>query len=162
MCLQGSRPEYEEFENGEHDRGCQRTGNSSVGPHSGRDTRIQHEYRAIQRRGCSGAPATSANRPAPGQHSLRKPGYYQGTVTSIEDVGGITTVQFANGSGQLLCGTAVVFWFDPTTPYGQSMLALALTAKALGSTVYVQGNGTCSTAWPYNNAEQLVAVSVSS
>ena len=89
-------------------------------------------------------------------------GYYQGTVTSIEDVGGITTVQLANGSGQLLCGTAVVFWFDPTTPYGQSMLALALTAKALGSTVYVQGNGTCSTAWPYNNTEQLVAVSVSS
>ena len=85
-------------------------------------------------------------------------GYYQGTVQAVEIVGGIAIITLVNGNGVQSC-TAGEFWFDPTTDPGHSFLALAITAKAIGTTVYVQGNGTCTTAWPQSNTEQAVTVS---
>jgi len=85
-------------------------------------------------------------------------GYYQGYVTDVMASGGIILVTLTNGSGQLSCGTTAQFWVDPSTAFGQSQISLAVTAKATGTLVYVQGNGTCSTAWPYNNTEQLATL----
>ena len=85
-------------------------------------------------------------------------GNYQGYVTDVQTVGGIALVQLSNGSGQLLCSTPL-FWFDPTTAYGQSEMALAITAKATGTVVYIQGNGTCTSAWPESNSEQVSTLS---
>lgn len=85
-------------------------------------------------------------------------GDYQGTVQAVEIVGGIAIVTLVNGSGVQSC-TAGEFWFDPTTDPGHSFLALAITAKAMGTAVYMQGNGTCTNAWPQNNTERAVTVS---
>jgi hypothetical protein len=85
-------------------------------------------------------------------------GSYQGNVTSVFAVGGIVLVTVSNGSGQLVCSGVAQFWADPSTAFGQTQVAIAMTAKATGAQVYVQGNGVCSTAWPYNNTEQLVAL----
>lgn len=78
-------------------------------------------------------------------------GYFQGTVSSVEIVGGIAMVSLiSDGSSyQLNCGTSVsTFWFDPTTDLGHSYMALAITARTTGTVVNVQGNGTCTTGWP--------------
>ncbi|HEY0342500.1 MAG TPA: hypothetical protein VGC34_16990 [Steroidobacteraceae bacterium] len=85
-------------------------------------------------------------------------GSYQGTVTSVFATGGIVLVTVSNGAGQLICSGVAQFWVDPSTDFGRTQMALAMAAKASGALVYVQGNGACSTAWPYNNTEQLVAL----
>ncbi len=85
-------------------------------------------------------------------------GYYQGIVTSVFAAGGIVLVTVTNGSGQLICSGVAQFWVDLSTDFGRAQLSIAMTAKASGAQVYVQGNGVCSPAWPYNNTEQLVAI----
>ena len=44
------------------------------------------------------------------------------------------------------------FVLDPSTPKGQAMIATALTAWAIGATVFIVGTGDCSIA---NNVESL-------
>ena len=88
------------------------------------------------------------------------PGQYQGNVATVMSVGTIVLVTLNSGSGQLLCGSVPQFWLDTTTSSGQAQLALAITAKTNGAQVYVQGNGTCTTAYPYNNTEQLYALNL--
>ncbi len=91
--------------------------------------------------------------------------YFHGYVTDIQTVGGIALVQLSNGSGAQFACTATsttgpaLFWFDPTTSYGQATMALAITAKATGTLVYIQGNGTCTSAWPESNSEQVSTLS---
>ncbi len=84
---------------------------------------------------------------------------YQGYVTDINAIGSVIVFTLANGTGQLSCpgSPPTAFWVDPSTPIGQSQLALAITAKMSGVLFYVQVNGTCSTAWPSANMEQLAA-----
>jgi hypothetical protein len=56
--------------------------------------------------------------------------------------------------------SAIIFTIDPTTPEGKSYLALALSAKAQGTEVYVSGNSDCWTGNTPNNgvSESLAAL----
>ena len=44
---------------------------------------------------------------------------------------------------------AMLFWLDPTTPFGKTLLSLALSAKLSGKTIYATGDGLCSDAAPF-------------
>jgi len=54
----------------------------------------------------------------------------------------------------------MIYAVDPSTPFGRTLVAVALSAKLSGRLVYAIGNGTCTGGNPYNggNAEVLIGM----
>lgn len=51
------------------------------------------------------------------------------------------------------CGNR--YWFDITNDVGKAQLAVLLTAQAAERRVWVNGDGSCLSSYPYNNAYHL-------
>lgn len=89
-------------------------------------------------------------------------GEYQGQILNIFAVGQKVVVAISSGGGTGYCGGTGIakFWLDPTVEYDRTMLALVLTAKTTSATVYMQGNDTCITDWPYSTSQRLLAINL--
>jgi hypothetical protein len=77
-------------------------------------------------------------------------GNYQGTVTNVMPYKGSVYVLVANGgfdgaaqTSSCPFGTNMVYSIDPNTPFGRTLVAVAISAKVTGRSVYAIGNGVC-------------------
>jgi len=82
---------------------------------------------------------------------------YQGQVLSVTPYNGLVYVNVGNGgfdgaSSACPNGSSMVYSFAPTTPFGNSMLAVLLSAKLTGRVVYMYGNGNCVMGTPYSGS----------
>jgi hypothetical protein len=76
---------------------------------------------------------------------------YQGKVYFI-----IANGAFDGSSGSCpWAANSMMYAADPTTPWGRSLISIALTAKLTARLVYIGGDGACAPA-PGGNAEGIV------
>ena len=85
---------------------------------------------------------------------------YQGTVANVTPYNGKVYVVVSNGNfsgdaGSCPAGNAMIYIIDPATPFGQSLVAVALSAKLTGRLVWAVGDGVCSGGSPYGLGEGL-------
>jgi hypothetical protein len=89
---------------------------------------------------------------------------YQGTVVSVFPYNGAVFVvinagMFDGPASACVAGGVMVYRFDPSTPFGRTLMATALSAKLSGKQVYAAGDGVChGTPYPTSNAEGLVGM----
>jgi hypothetical protein len=94
--------------------------------------------------------------------SLAHASDYQGVVQSVVQQGTTVFVSVGNGHyGTVNCGTGTVpIWLsiDTTAAGGSTYVALALSAKLTGNSVYVVGNSVCASNAPNANVSEAIAV----
>ena len=76
---------------------------------------------------------------------------YQGYVTNVFALRGKVQITLNGGNFDgpaAVCGgnaASIGYVADPATPYGRTLVALALSAKLTGRLVWVGGDGNCTT-----------------
>lgn len=88
---------------------------------------------------------------------------YQGTVQNVTPNNGKVYVRVVNGyfdGATSACASSgtMIYAIDPSTPFGRSLVAVALAAKLTSTLVYAIGDGVCVGGAPYGNGEGLVGL----
>lgn len=80
---------------------------------------------------------------------------YQGTVTNVSPYNGKVYVVIAGGAfdgpASTCAGTssAMVYSIDPSTSFGRSLVAVAISAKLSGRLIYAMGDNSCAWGSPF-------------
>ena len=84
---------------------------------------------------------------------------YEGIVTHVAPLNGKVYVALGGGAFdgpasacQGNYGSSMVYSIDPNTPFGRSLVAVALSAKLSGLLVYAMGDGSCAWGNPFPGA----------
>lgn len=90
---------------------------------------------------------------------------YQGTISNVAPLDGkvfvvVQSGYFDGAASQCVSGNAMVYGVDPATPFGRTLVAVALSAKLTGKLVYAIGNGVCAVGSPFapGNSEGLAGM----
>ncbi len=78
-----------------------------------------------------------------------------GTVQISASTGYLIIILSSNNSG---CGNR--YFFKPDSDYNRAMFSMLLAAQMSGKKVWVNGSGECLAEYPFNNAYQLVNMSI--
>ena len=81
---------------------------------------------------------------------------YQGTISNVTPFNGKVFVIVSGGgfdgpSGTCPSGSSMIYSADPSTIFGRTLVAVALSAKLSGRLVYAIGDGVCTGGSPFPN-----------